>query len=268
MKIKSREQTFNQIKKQEPSKESDSIDIEQTIKDIVTLGPLRKGASNLILNYRDYKIEQTKTKEEPWWTEMADAFLIQGDIAHGLNASGKALFASGGLACIGAVALTAMGTKEIKEGLKEKDKIKVLGGTSAILAGASSGADVLSSAVKGFELFGQSGKAIAAGSEMTGKVLAVAFGGIDMFLGTRELIHGIKEKNKEKIIDGSLEAGIGGAMIVTAAGLGGVYAPLTMGGLFVIKLAYDNREAISNAGKKLALKIKGEDKDNENTDKS
>ena len=157
---------------------------------------------------------------------------------------------------LGSIGLGAFGAMELKEGLSSKDTLKVIGGTSAILAGAASGADFLGNIIEGHGLFGTNGHAISGLAETSAKVFGIAHGTIDVALGGREVIHGIKEKNRDKIIDGSLDIGIGSTMVMGALGIGGAPMAVALGGLFVTKLAYNHRNVIKETGKEILEKMK------------
>jgi len=224
------------------------------IKDILLLGPVGKGTVNFLKSYRNLKIEQTQEKTEPWWAEVADAAHIQGDVVHGLGLHGKIAMASTIGSGLGAIGLGILGTMELKEGIKEKDTLKAIGGGSALLAGAASGTDFLIAAAESHGYLSGAGAGFVHIAEPAAQVFAVTHGAINIAMGGRELIHGIKEKKTEAIIDGSLEIGIGSTMIMTALGYGGIYAPIALGTLFTAKLAYDHREGIAKLGKKLTGK--------------
>ena len=221
--------------------------------DSISIGQENSIIKNLLKRYKHVKEEQCKEKE-PWWEEVADAAHIQGDVVHGLHFGGKIAMVSTLGSGLGAVGLGTIGFMEMKEGIKEKDSLKIIGGGSAILAGASSGADFILGGIEAHGLFGTTGIAMAGSLETAGKICGITHGTIDVATGGREIIKGIKNKNKEEIIDGSLEIGIGSTMIMSALGVGGTAAPIALGAIFTAKLAYDHRESIAKFGKKLTGK--------------
>jgi hypothetical protein len=159
---------------------------------------------------------------------------------------------------IGAIGLGALGVMEIKEGMEKKDKLKVIGGASAILAGVASGSDVILNTVDGHNLFGSTGKTISGVAGTAAKVFGIAHGTIDVALGARQIYNGIKSKNSEEIVEGSFNIGIGSTMIMGTLGIGGPMSAVALGGLFLAKVGYDHREVIAEVGKKVADKIKND----------
>jgi hypothetical protein len=235
------------------------------IKDTVTIGLVGKTLDTM-KEYKELKEHQTEDKEQPWWGEAADFCHVQADVIEGIGLTGAIHGASVIGSGLGALGLGALGFMEIKEGLSKKDNLKVIGGTSAILAGAASGADFLGNMIEGHGLMGVNGHAISGIAETSGKVFGIAHGTVDVLLGGREVIHGIKEKNRDKIIDGALDIGIGSTMVMGALGIGGAPVAVALGGFFVTKLAYNHREVIKEAGKDILgnMKKSGDDEKNEN----
>ena len=72
--------------------------------------------------------------------------------------------------------------KIVTEGLEKKDKLKVIGGTSAILAGVASGSDFILNSVEGHNLFGATGKSIAGVAETAATIFGITHGTIDVGL--------------------------------------------------------------------------------------
>ncbi len=252
-------QKIENLKPQEKSK-SGEINTED-IKDEVHVGhnlPERVllKSEDILKGYKELKEHQTEDKEQPWWGEFADFCHVQADVVEGVGMTGAihgfSVIGSG----LGAIGLGTLGAMELKEGLSKKDTLKVIGGTSAILAGSASGADFLGNMIEGHGLLGTKGHAISGIAETSAKVFGIAHGTIDVALGGREIIHGIKEKNRDKIIDGSLDVGIGSTMVMGALGIGGAPMAVALGGLFITKLAYNHRNVIREAGKEILEKIK------------
>jgi len=230
------------------------------IKDVLTLRAVREETFDILNAYRNFKIEQTEGRKEPWWEEASNICQVQGDVIKGFGITGPAMMASTFVSGAGAIGMTALGVNILKEGLKEKDTWKTIEGTTALLAGTSGAAVTIENTLKAHSFASPALKSAAGVAEKAGAGLGVAFGVADMVLGGRELVEGIKEKNRDGIVDGSLEMGIGGAYIMSSLGIGG---PVTAGvllGLFTSKLAYDYREELGNLGKKILNKIKGEEK--------
>lgn len=251
MRIKSEENSLNRLKFHEELKGPEKKGNPFTITDKTSFDSVDSGFDRMIKSYKELRTDHIKNKEEPWWEEMADTCHIQGDVVYGLTSSGKALMASSGLSALGAVGLSYFGARELKEGLEGKDKLKVISGSSALLAGAASGADAIASTLKLTGVMGGTGAAIAGVAGTAGLIFSVTHGSIDVGLGVREIIQGAKEKDRDKIIDGALEIGIGSSMIMCAARLGGTVAPIALGALFATKLAYNYRKEIGKTYRKV-----------------
>jgi len=252
MEIKSVNNVVNPfIKKNEKNVSEDN-----DIKDTVSIGSPTSDAIGFLRNYKELKKEHTEVTEEPWWGEVADFCHIQGDVVAGLASSKPLLMASTIGSGIGAIGLGILGGMEIKEGLEKNDKLKVVGGTSAVLAGIASGADFVLNSVEGHHLFGNSGRNIAGIAETATKVFGIAHGTIDIGLGARQIYKGIKNKEREEVVEGGFNIAIGSTMIMGTLGIGGPISAVALGGLFLAKVSYDHRELIGEAGKKIADKIK------------
>jgi len=213
-------------------------------------------SEDILKCYKELKEHQTEDKEQPWWGEFADFCHVQADVVEGVGMTGAVHGVSVIGSGLGAIGLGALGAMELKEGLSKKDTLKVIGGTSAICAGAASGADFLGNIIEGHGLLGTKGHAISGMAETSAKVFGIAHGTIDVALGGREVIHGIKEKNRDKIIDGALDIGIGSTMVMGALGIGGAPMAVALGGFFVTKLAYNHRDVIGEAGKEILEKMR------------
>ncbi|MEQ8225620.1 MAG: hypothetical protein ABRQ37_25095 [Candidatus Eremiobacterota bacterium] len=227
------------------------------LKDVLSLRAVRDETVDILTAYKRFKIDQTEGRKEAWWEEAAGISQVQGDVVKGFGLTGPALMASTVVSGIGAAGMTVVGVNALKEGLKEKDTWKTIEGTTALLAGAS-GAAVTVENTLAVHNFGNPGLKSAAG--VAGSCLGVAFGVADMVLGGRELVCGIKEKNRDGIVDGSLEMGLGSIYVMSSLGLGGPVMAGTLLGVFASKLAYDYREELAGVGKKILNKIKGEEK--------
>jgi hypothetical protein len=144
--------------------------------------------------YQELKEHQTEDKEQPWGGEFADFCHVQADVVEGVGMTGAihgfSVIGSG----LGAIGLGTLGAMELKEGLSKKDTLKVIGGTSAILAGSASGADFLGNMIEGHGLLGTKGHAISSIAETSAKVFGIAHGTIDVALGGREIIMALKKK--------------------------------------------------------------------------
>lgn len=229
-------------------------------KDIITLRAVREETVDILSAYKHFKIDQTEGRKEPWWEEASAISQVQGDVIKGFGFTGPALMASTVMSGIGAVGMTAIGFNTLKEGLKEKDTWKSIEGTTALLAGSAGAAVTVENTLNIHNFANPVLKSAAGVAGKAGSCLGVAFGVADMVLGGRELVCGIKEKNRDGIVDGSLEIGLGSIYVMSSLGVGGPVMAGTLLGVFASKLAYDYREELGNLGKKILNKIKGEEK--------
>lgn len=156
------------------------------------------------------------------------------------------LGALGGVSAFIAYKVTKLGVKQLKHGLKETEgqglKAKamneeVLEGTGSIVLGVKSGAAGLAlvgkmAALKGTAL-AVAGKAAYAALP----VLGVAHGAIDTFVGGKQMVEAVKEKDLNKGTKGFLNAGMG-ISLATAAVTGGVPALLVAGGFLALKVGH------------------------------
>jgi len=225
-------------------------------KDVFSFKFIMNETAEVLEKYKNLRVERTRGTDEPWWIEVSDAFQTQGDIVKCLGITGKGLMASTIFSGIGAVGIGAIGVKEIKEGIKDKDLLKTFGGSAAIMASISGGADFISGGLKYHGIGGATG--VAAGNIM-GKVssgFGVAYGTAAVALGGIELVKGVKEKNRDKIVNGSLETGIGAAFAASSLGIGGTGTAIALGTLYGSKLIYNYREEIGQTAKNIAKKFK------------
>ncbi|MBQ7503609.1 hypothetical protein IJT93_13020 [bacterium] len=146
-----------------------------------------------------------------------------------------ALGAIGGAAAYGAVSvfITASGVKELADGIKNHDRDSILGGTSNLTGGISSGLSTAAetvTALKGASAFSQVASVVAA-------PLGIASGALDIATGTQKTIGGIKDHDKNKIISGVLNVGFGTAMTASAV-IGGLPALVAAGVLLAAKAGF------------------------------
>ena len=163
------------------------------------------------------------------------------------------LHALTGVAALGGVGLMLHGSKEIKRGNN-------VGAISAFSAGTASLSEATSGIIKATGILGANGMAIAGIAMEAASVFGCINGALEIGLGGKELIEGIKEKKQDKIVNGSLKALIGGSLI-TAIATGGVVPILA--GLTLVggKLIYNYREELGKAGKKVIGIFKKKDKE-------
>ncbi|HPZ08065.1 MAG TPA: hypothetical protein PL110_08120 [Candidatus Eremiobacteraeota bacterium] len=241
-------------------KQSESDSVFSNIKDVLSFRNVKNETVSIFTAYKNLKLDQLKDRKEPWWVELSDGLQIQGDIIRGLGITGTGLMASTIASGIGAIGVGAVGIKDFKKGIQEKDGWKAVEGTTALLASFSGTACVIGNTLKSHKPGGTAGIRITGIAESAGTVLGVAYGVGDVVLGSRELISGIKEKNKDSIVDGSLEIGIGSAYIMSSLGvIGGPVSAVALGGLYTTKLIYDYRDELAGLGKKILNKVKGEE---------
>ncbi len=256
IKQKLNNQTITPQKNSKESQEKSDFNL----KDVLSLRAVRDETVDILTAYKRFKIDQTEGRKEAWWEEVAGISQVQGDVIKGFGLTGPALMASTVVSGIGAVGMTSIGFNALKEGVKEKDTWKTIEGTTALLAGASGAAVTVENTLTVHNLGNPGLKSAAGVAGVAGSCLGVAFGVADMVLGGRELVCGIKEKNRDGIVDGSLEMGLGSIYVMSSLGLGGPVMSGTLLGVFASKLVYDYREELASLGKKILNKIKGEEK--------
>jgi len=242
---------------------------------------VKKKEEKLEINMEDkvtLHSEETHHKEhheEPLWAEGADFSHLEGvtlnimakagshaakegahvmaEAGEGVHEAGHAVSPLLGLstvvAGIGAVGLLANSAREFKEGNK-------IGGTSSLLAGLASGSEVVAGTIHTTGILGSTGLAIAGVAGTTAGVLGSIHGTIEIGRGTKEIYDGIKLHNNDKIVNGSLRIGIGGALIGAIA-TGNVIPAAAAVVMLGAKVAYNHREFLEETGEKIADKIKG-----------
>lgn len=118
--------------------------------------------------------------------------------------------AAGGLGLAGMAGLGLAGGLEIREGIKEKDKLKILGGAGEVVRGGFTGAASLGHI---FDL-GQHAGTVA---KVAG-VLGLVQGGIHITSGALKFTEGRSENVRSRKIEGLLEMGMGAASLVMVTG--------------------------------------------------
>ena len=171
------------------------------------------------------------------------------DMSSGLSSIGSAsstvmLNTITGISALGAAGLVAHGINEIKEGHKA-------GAASAFVAASASANDAAAGIIKATGIFGPTGLAIAETASTCAGVLGCVHGVLEIGLGSIEAAEGLKEKDKNKIVNGSLKAAIGGTLI-SAIATGSVIPAVAVLTLIGAKLAYNHKDKIAKAGKKIA----------------
>lgn len=170
---------------------------------------------------------------------------------HGASHGASALYGvTAAAAGIGAVGLIANSVREFKEGNK-------VAGTSSLAGGLGSAGEAVAGTLHATHAFGATGAAIAGVASTVAGVLGGVHGAIEIGRGAKEIYDGIKEHDKDKIVSGALQIGVGGALIgavVTGGVLPAVAAVVMVGA----KIAYNNKEKIAELGhkaKETAVKI-------------
>ncbi len=171
------------------------------------------------------------------------------DMSSGLSSIGSTagtvmLHTITGISAIGAAGLIAHGINEIKANHKA-------GAASAFVAASASANDAAAGIIRATGIFGPTGLAIAETASTCAGVLGYVHGILEIGLGSIEAAEGIKEKDKNKIVNGSLKAAIGGTLI-SAIATGSVIPAVAVLTLIGTKLAYNHKDKISKAGKKIA----------------
>jgi len=161
----------------------------------------------------------------------------------GSVASSVTLHALTGIAAIGGIGLIAHGINEIKDGHK-------VGATSAFVAGAGSISEATAGIIRATGILGANGLAIAGTASTLASGLGLVHGTLEIGLGGKELYDGIKEKDKHKMVNGTLKAAIGGALIISIA-TGGVMPAVATVGLVAAKLTFNQWGKIKKLGSKI-----------------
>ena len=148
-----------------------------------------------------------------------------------------------GLAAIGGTGLIIHGVNEAKAGRKGSAASAFLGGTASI-------AEATSGIMSATGILGTGGVAAANALSAGASALGYAHGTMEIGLGGIELYNGIKDKDQDKIVNGALKAGIGGALIGTIS-TGSVVPALAGLGMIGAKLLYNHKKSIVSGGKKI-----------------
>ena len=147
-------------------------------------------------------------------------------------ASGVLGAASGGLGAV----MIYFGLKDVKKGIKEKDVEHGLEGVGNVAVGARSvaaGTILASHAVHAPVL-----AEIAGVAKSTLGPLGVIHGGIDAGLGVKDIVVGVRDGDRDQVIKGGLNVGMGSALIATAALGAGPIGLAVAGGFLVGKVAH------------------------------
>ncbi len=170
---------------------------------------------------------------------------------HGASHGASALYGvTAAAAGVGAVGLIANSVREFKEGNN-------VAGTSSLVGGLGSAGEAVAGTLHATHAFGATGAAIAGVASTAAGVLGGVHGAIEIGRGAKEIYDGIKEHDKDKIVSGALQVGVGGALIgavVTGGVLPAVAAVVMVGA----KIAYNNKEKIAELGhkaKETAVKV-------------
>jgi hypothetical protein len=155
--------------------------------------------------------------------EAATASAELGTVAAGLMIGGAI-----GSAVVG-VGVGALGIHQLTRGIQQKDSEKILEGTSATILGSRS---VLAATTMAGQVAGEG--ALATLGQAAHAVLAplgVAHGALDVALGTKYIVDGVRQGDRSKVIKGGLTVGLGTSLALAAVG-GGVPA-LVAAGVFL-----------------------------------
>jgi len=165
------------------------------------------------------------------------------EVLHGASQSTSALYGvTAAAAGIGAVGLIANSVREFKEGNN-------VAGTSSLVGGLGSAGEAVAGTLHATHAFGATGAAIAGVASTAAGVLGGVHGAIEIGRGAKEIYDGIKEHDKDKIVSGALQVGVGGALI-GAVVTGGVLPAVAAVVLVGAKIAYNNKEKIAELGHK------------------
>jgi hypothetical protein len=210
-------------------------------------------------NKEEIQLVEKEAKKPHWIKDMFDFFNLQSDILAGFKVMGKNLAASAIGSGIAMIGLGIIGSLDIKEGLEEENKLKVAKGVSALVGSGASLGDFGVNLIDGLGLTGSNVNLISGISDKVATGLGAASGAFDMALGSINLVNGIKEKDKDKIVDSSLDIGLGGISILASFNIGGSITAAVLMGLFTAKAGYNYRENFAVLFRKISDKIKDEE---------
>ena len=149
--------------------------------------------------------------------------------------------AGGALGLAGFAGLGLAGAMEVREGIREKDRIKILSGSGDVARGAFTG---LLSANTLLDL----GKYSAmVGTAAVG--LGALQGGIHLSTGLMKFRQGTEAENGRRRLEGLLEMGMGAATLAMIAGPLTVPGVAAYGALSTVRFAVVNKEKIVNGFK-------------------
>ncbi len=157
--------------------------------------------------------------------------------------------AAGSLGLVGMAGLGMAGALEIRDGIRNKDKLQMLGGAGEIVRGGFTGALSLGHI---FDLGAHAGTV----AKVTGTLGAIQ-GGIHISSGLMKLAEGRAKDVKRRRIEGMLEVGMGVASLVMVTG---VMTPLAVGSYAALTAA---RFGVVNWEKICENTVKAKDKTKE-----
>jgi hypothetical protein len=179
---------------------------------------------------------------------------LTGNAASALSSGWQSAISAGSVGC-GAlgVAMLYVGGKQIHEGIKSKDKAKIFEGVNSTIIGARSGLSALT--MSSLAVHSELLATVAHGAEAVLAPLGVIHGAIDIGLGVKDIIEGIKSHDTGLKIKGALDVGLGAALGVAALG-GGlpflVAASVLVVGKMVehgIELRHSRAQELAEAGR-------------------
>ena len=228
-----------------------------SIKDVVfTKEELQNKLNQLCFNEGEREIVEKYAKDPGIFKTIMDFLGGQADVLFGFKVMGKALAASAMASGIASVGLGVIGAIDIKDGCKEKDNIKVIKGVAGLMGSGAALGDCGVNLINGFELKGPGVRRISGVADKLATGLGLAGGVIDLILGGREVIQGIKEKDQNKKVNGALDMGRGTASILASLNIGGPLTAAALIGFFTAKVSYSYREIFKETGTKLFDKIR------------
>jgi hypothetical protein len=125
--------------------------------------------------------------------------------------------AAGSIGLVGMAGLGLAGAMEVRDGVKEKDPLKMLSGSGEIVRGINTG---VLSAAQLLNIGQHTGMAIATVG------LGALQGGIHLTSGSMKFLQGRSEGNGQRRLEGALEVGMG---VASMAMLAGPLTPLAIG---------------------------------------